>query len=148
MATSSLAHVCHHWHDIALNQPLFWSHVNFTSLSSAGTTEVLNRAKTVPLYLEARFALGGCDARITTFNKELRTRISHVCHLGITAQYLHLRQTLEELVSPAPTLDSLSLGGDGAPERQVFVPDTLFDGTTPMLSCFIRKNLPRKSRLN
>jgi hypothetical protein len=130
-----LAHVCHHWRVIALNQPLFWSHVNFTSFSSAGTTEVLNRAKTAPLYLEARFSLGGYDARIPMFNKELRARISHVCHLGITAQYLHLRQTLEELVSPAPTLESLSLGGDGAPERQVFVPDTLFNGTTPRLSC-------------
>ena len=130
-----VAHVCHQWREIALNQPLLWSHVNFTSFSSAGATEVLNRAKTAPLHLEARFSFAAYDARIITFNKELRTRISHVFYLGITAQYLYLRQTLEELVSPAPILEYLSLHGGGAQEGRVFVSDTLFDGITPRLLC-------------
>ena len=130
-----VAHVCHQWREIALNQPLLWSHVNFTSFSSAGATEVLNRAKTAPLYLEARFTFAAHDARIITFSKELRTRISHVFHLGMTAQYSHLRQTFEELVSPAPILEYLSLRGGGAPEGRVFVSDTLFGGITPRLSC-------------
>ena len=44
-----VAHVCHHWRDIALNQPLFWSHVDFTTVTSAGAAEILARANTVPL---------------------------------------------------------------------------------------------------
>jgi hypothetical protein len=130
-----VAHVCHQWREIALNQPLFWSHVNFTSFSSAGATEILNRAKTVPLHLEARFSFRYWnDLRFITLQKELRARISHICGLCISAMDLLLRTTLEGLVSPAPTLESLSLYGEGARETRVSVPDTLFDGIAPRLS--------------
>jgi hypothetical protein len=44
-----VSHVCHQWREIALNQPLLWSHVDFTTLSLAGATEMLVRAKLVPL---------------------------------------------------------------------------------------------------
>ncbi|KAI9440610.1 hypothetical protein H4582DRAFT_1812230 [Lactarius indigo] len=54
LAWLRVTHVCHHWCEIALNQPLLWSHVDFTTLTSAGTAKILARAKTVPLYLEAR----------------------------------------------------------------------------------------------
>jgi hypothetical protein len=132
-----VAHICHQWREIALNQPLFWNHVDLGSFSPAGATEILNRAKTSHLYLEARFSPGDeNDARVATLQKELQARISHVFGLSITAQHLHLGQTLEELVSPAPTLEYLSLGGEGGPgEDLTFVPDTLFDGTAPGLSC-------------
>ncbi|KAI9453538.1 hypothetical protein BJY52DRAFT_834101 [Lactarius psammicola] len=50
LAWLHVAHVCHQWREIALNQPLFWSHVDFTTLTSTGAAEMLARAKTVPLY--------------------------------------------------------------------------------------------------
>jgi hypothetical protein len=54
LAWLRVAHVCHHWREISLNQPLFWSYVDFTNLSLAGAAEVLTRAKTAPLHLEAK----------------------------------------------------------------------------------------------
>ena len=132
LAWLRVAHVCHQWRKIALNEPLFWSHVDFTSLSSAGATEVLNRAKTAPLYLEAIFSLSlRNEARIPALRKERQVRISHIGGLDITAMDLPLHAILEGLVSPAPTLEYLSLHSEGA---RVFVPDTLFDGTAPRLS--------------
>ncbi|KAH9047734.1 hypothetical protein EDB84DRAFT_1460873 [Lactarius hengduanensis] len=133
-----VASVCHHWREIALNQPLFWNHVDLTTLTSAGAAGILARAKTVPLYLEARVPIGQWDdARFSEFQKELQARVSHTCHLAISAERFRLRKTLEGLVSPAPTLEYLSLFSDGhwnSAISKVFIPDTLFDGTTPRLS--------------
>src|SRR5260221_4638295 len=49
----SAAHVCHQWREIALNQPRFWSYIDFTALTLAGANEVLIRSKEAPLHLEA-----------------------------------------------------------------------------------------------
>ncbi|KAH8994106.1 hypothetical protein EDB86DRAFT_1283301 [Lactarius hatsudake] len=134
-----VAHVCHHWREIVLNQPLFWSHVDFTVLTSAGAAGILTRAKTAPLYLDARVPIGRWDGpRFSTFQKELQARVSHICYLAISAEHFHLRKTLEGLVSPAPTLEYLSLCSavqwDSPISSQIFLPDTIFDGTTPRLS--------------
>ncbi|KAH9170622.1 hypothetical protein EDB89DRAFT_2187779, partial [Lactarius sanguifluus] len=136
----SVAHVCHQWREIALNQPLFWSHVDFTIFSSAGTAEILSRAKAVPLQLEARvpYRRWG-NARLSAFQKELQDRVSHVSHLAISAEPFQLRKILNGLASPAPTLKSLSLSSMGYHDRTIGDPvavlDTLFDGSTPRLSC-------------
>ncbi len=139
LAWLRVAHVCRQWREIALNQPLFWSHVDFTTVSSAGAAEILARAKTVPLHLEARVPGGHWDdSRFSAFQKELQDRVSHTCHLGISAEPFHLRRILKELVSPAPTLEYLSLSGEEYQGRGIamraFVPDTLFEGSTPRLS--------------
>jgi hypothetical protein len=141
LAWLRVAHVCHHWREIALNQPLFWSRVNFTIFNLAGAAEILARAKMVPLYLEARIPTGHWDdGQFSAFRKELQARASHICHLSIGAEHLQLRKTLEGLVSPAPTLERLSLSSQEYVHRTassrfaVSVPDTLFDGTTPRLS--------------
>jgi hypothetical protein len=54
LARFRVSHVCHQWREIALDYPFLWSHVDFTALGLAGATEILARAKSVPLYLEAR----------------------------------------------------------------------------------------------
>ncbi len=101
LAYLCVSHVCHQWCEIALNQPLLWSHV---ALTSAGVAEMLAQAKTVPLHLEASVPIDSWDgSRFSVFQNELQTHVSHICHLGITAEYRHLRKTLEGLVSPAPT---------------------------------------------
>ena len=74
LAWLHVTHVCHQWREIALNQPLFWSHVNFTNLSSVGAAEIIAQAKTAPLYLEAR-VLGGNhwnNARFIAFQEKLQ----------------------------------------------------------------------------
>ena len=59
-----------------------------------------------------------------------------MCHLDITTDGLSLHETLEGLVSPAPTLEYLSLHSSQADhEEQPSVPDTIFDGAAPRLSC-------------
>ncbi|KAI9444574.1 hypothetical protein H4582DRAFT_1909845 [Lactarius indigo] len=117
---------------------------------------MLARAKTVPLRLEARVPSGRWEnARFSTFQKELQAHASCICHLSIVAEYCHLQTILEELVSPAPILEYLSLSGvasrfgtSGWSVKEAFVPDTLFDGSTPRLSrlelcgCDINWNSP------
>jgi hypothetical protein len=135
-----VSHVCHEWREIALNQPLLWSNVDFFALSAAGATEILARAKSVPLYLDARFPYSNWDdVQFGTFRKELQARVPYVCHISINAELHHLHKILGGLISPAPTLESLSLfsrGGFQNPEPgdHLFIPDTLFGGSTPRLS--------------
>ncbi|KAH8976912.1 hypothetical protein EDB86DRAFT_1406896 [Lactarius hatsudake] len=136
----NVAHVCHQWREVALNQPFFWSHINFTTLTPAGATEMLVRAKAVPLYLEAWFPRREYwnGPRFSTFQKELQLRVSHICQLAICAEPFGLDRALEGLVSPAPTLEYLSLLSKRYKNRMLwepsFVPDTIFDGSTPRLS--------------
>jgi hypothetical protein len=119
LARIHLSHVCHQWREIALNQPFLWSHVDFTTLSLAGATEMLVRAKSVPLYLEATRASWRCwetrwdGDRFDTFRTELQARVPHIRHLSINAKPYNLRSTLAVLVSPAPTLKYLSLFSRG-----------------------------------
>ncbi|KAH9010863.1 hypothetical protein EDB84DRAFT_1406207 [Lactarius hengduanensis] len=133
-----VAHVCHQWREVALNQPFFWSHVDFTTLTPAGATEMLVRAKSVPLYfsLEAwapKFHWDGVWFR--TFQKELLLRVSHICQLAISAEPFSLERVLEGLISPAPILEYLSLSGKKNKSRKrTSVADTLFNGSTPRLS--------------
>jgi hypothetical protein len=151
LARIHVSHVCHQWREIALSQPLLWSHVDFTTLSLAGATKMLVRAKSIPLYLEAtrasrRFWESRWDRdQFSRFRTELRARIPQICHLSIKAKRYHLHKTLVILVSPAPTLKYLSLfsravsnGRNGRTwdERDVvFIPDDLFKGAAPSLSC-------------
>ncbi|KAF8257864.1 hypothetical protein EI94DRAFT_1816687 [Lactarius quietus] len=129
-----ISHVCHQWREIVLNQPLFWNHVDFTYLSSAGAAEILARAKTVPLYLKAKVTFDHWDySRFSAFREELQRHIPHICHLLISANASHLRHTLSSLVSPAYSLERLSLFGEKYCLRAA-VPKTLFGGTVPRLS--------------
>jgi hypothetical protein len=134
------SHVCHQWREIALNQPLLWSHVNFTNISLAGVAKILARAKMAPLYLETRRLGKNWDrAHFSAFRRELRLRVSHIRHLLIHTDPQHLRKALEVLVSPAPTLNSLSLLSDRKWPTTV-IPETLFGVTTPRLSSLKLRN--------
>ena len=133
-----VGHVCHQWRKIALNQPLFY--VDFNAVSSAGAAEILARAKTVPLHLEAKVPSGSWDdSRFDALRKELQDHVSHIRHLDISAEHVQLNRTLDRLTSPASTLEYLSLSRqehpDGSIDVRESIPDTLFDGSTPRLSC-------------
>ncbi|KAH9166930.1 hypothetical protein EDB89DRAFT_1891050 [Lactarius sanguifluus] len=123
LAWLRVAHVCHQWREIALNQPLFWSHVDFTTVSSAGAAEILARGGTVPLQLEARILAGHWyEPRFSAFQKELQNHISHISHLSIIAARSDLRRILGGLVSPAPALEVLSLSGEEYRSRRTREP--------------------------
>ena len=139
LASLRVAHVCHQWREIALNHPLLWSHVDFTTFTSAGAAEILARAEQAPLHLQARLFTGHWnDDRISAFQNEVQDRVSLICRLGIGADFFHLHRILQGLVSSAPTLEFLSLFSlerdrNRIGER-VAIPDTLFNGSTPRLS--------------
>jgi hypothetical protein len=140
LARIRVTHVCHHWREIALNHTLLWSHLDFTTVSSAGATEILVRAKNVPLHLEAKVPVGDWDdARFEKFGKELKAHIPHIRHLNLSIEPMQLSGTLVHLKLPAPTLKYLYLScqanQDGILDLQVSIPSTLFDGATPGLSC-------------
>ena len=129
-----VAHVCHQYREIALNQALFWSHVDFANVSWAGAAEILSRAKNVPLYLEARVPpYRWNNIQFATFQEELQRRISRIRHLEISAVQPHFDNILQVLVTPAPILERLSL--DRVYSRgPSSLSDTLFNGITPRLS--------------
>ena len=144
LARLGLSHVCHRWREMILNQSLLWSHVDFSTLSMAGTVEVLVRAKSAPLYLEATVAGDWDDDRFSTFRKELQARIPHIRHLRINSSEFDLLESIiEGFVSPAPALEYLSLSSYGPGVDQCIsegqpmpsIPDTLFDSSTSKLSC-------------
>ena len=132
-----LSHVCHQWREITLNQSFLWNHLDFTTLSSAGAIGSLARAKLAPLYLEARISSQRWNHdRFNTFRKELRACVPRTRHLSITAKCAHIRSTLQALGSPAPTLENLSLFSTTEFYMAIVpIPDTLFDGFAPRLSC-------------
>jgi hypothetical protein len=147
LARLSVSHVCHRWRDIALNQPLLWNHVDFTNLSMTGAAEILVRAKSAPLYLEASiFGKRWDNARFSAFLKELQPRVPHIYHLKTSAESAFLHGILEGLVSPAPALEYLSLSSHRPGvdrhilERRPSIHDTLFDSSTPRLSCLELSN--------
>ena len=130
-----VAHVCHQWREIALNQALFWSHVVFANVSWAGAAEILSRAKNVPLYLEARVPhYRWNDIQFATFQEEFQRRISRIRRLEISAIQPHLDNILQVLVTPASILERLSLARARYCPGPSSLPDTLFNGITPRLS--------------
>ena len=138
LAWIRVTHVCHQWREIVINDPLLWSYINFYDVTLASATEMLSRAKNVPLHLEARVSTGDWDdARFSAFDKVLQACVFHTRHLSIEAEDVYLRRTLEGLTLPARSLEYLSLSREEYWVRTVrerpFVPDTLFDGTAPKL---------------
>lgn len=123
---------------IALGQPLLWSHVDFNILSSAEAIEILDRAQSAPLYLKARVSGRRWDyVQFGTFREALQSRNPRICHLfRISAEPAHLHIILEGLVSPAPTLEYLSLTSRGGYRNGVnlLIPDSIFDGSAPRLT--------------
>ena len=157
LARLRVSHVCHQWREIALNLPLLWSHADFTSesISSVGIAEMLIRAKSAPLDLEANISSQRWDNnRLRTFREALQAHVPHIRHLRISADCILLQGTLEGLVSPAPTLEDLSLSSIRRIKRArtmegwLSIPNTLFNSFTPRLSrlellnCSIRWNSP------
>ena len=134
LAWLRVTHVCHQWREIAFNHLLFWSYVDFTTVSSAGAAEMLARAKKTPLHLEARIPDHWDNARFSAFERELLPRVSHTRYLSISTKAVYLRRTIHGLSSPAPTLEHLSLSQPSALWARVIVPNTLFNSTTPSLS--------------
>ena len=135
LAWLNVTHVCHQWREIALNQPLFWTHINLTNISSAGMAEMLARGKEAPLHLEAS-TMDWDDSRIRAFGKELQAHVSHIYHLNIFGTSHYVWTTLQNTLfaSPAPILEHLSLFIPSL-EGMVSISNTAFNGITPRLSC-------------
>jgi hypothetical protein len=141
LAWLRVSHVCHRWREIALNQPRFWSRIDFTTLTSAGATEVLSRSKMAPLELEANLSGVRWEGdRIDAFGKQLSSHLSHTSRLNITADFADLQTIIGQLASPAPALEWLSFIIDdeghlrmGTPSN-ASIPPSFLGGTAPRLS--------------
>ena len=142
LAWLRVSHVCHQWREIALNQPRFWSRIDFTTLTPDGAKEVLSRSKMAPLELEANISgAHWAGDRVDAFGQQLSSHVSHISRLNLTVDFTDLQTIVEQLASPAPVLESLSLIVDdqchlrrmGIPSNAI-IPRALFDGTAPRLS--------------
>ena len=124
-----VAHVCRRWREAALDYPRFWSHIDFTKLTPAGLGEILARAKMAPLHLEAdvgRWLFKPAEALGT----QLEAHISHTRHLSISGNF---ETVLAQLLSSAPTLESLSLSR-GSRSFYAIIPDNFFNRNAPKLT--------------
>ena len=123
-------HVCRQWREIALNYPNLWSYINFTKLTPAGITGILARARMSPLCLKVRIT----RRNKALFETLLTAHLSHIRHLSLSGR---LKTVLDQLVSPAPALEILSLSDPSfrfTPSLSG-VSDALFHGATPKLKC-------------
>jgi hypothetical protein len=152
----NIAHVCHHWRDIALNQPRFWSCIDITNLTFAGANEMLVRSKNAPLHLVANYYRFNRDRnRVDAVSEQIEAHISHIQSLNIYSHPLPLSRTLVRLTaSQAPALESLLLcarrelrmGREAL--APIEIPPTLFDSTAPRLirleldNCYISWSAP------
>ena len=135
LAWIAVSHVCRRWRETALNFPPLWSCINFNNLTSACTAELLTRAKMAPLHLEADATKWSME-QFDTFEKQLEAHISHARHISICVPH---HSTLERLVSPAPTLEFLSLLHKSGPYeqvRQVAIPIDFLGYTASSLTSF------------
>jgi hypothetical protein len=103
-----VAHICRRWRGIALNHPCFWSRINLTKLTPIGMAEILSRAKMAPLHLEGD-SEGWNTRHVELVGMQLKAHLSHTRHLEFTGIENDLRIVISKLVSPTPTLESLSL---------------------------------------
>ena len=142
LAWLRVSHVCHRWREIALNQPRFWSRIDFITLTSDGATEVLSRSKMAPLDLEANLSDANWRGdRVDAFGEALSSHVSHISRLNLTADFSDLQTIIEQLAPPAPVLEGLSFIVDdkrhlrrmGFPSNAI-IPHDLFEGTAPRLS--------------
>ena len=142
-----VTYVCRRWREVTLSFPSLWSHIHFTKLTPRGVAEMLARAKMSPLHLEAKLSCRKW-AQSDAFERLLEDRISLTRHLTISGDFR--TTTLEQLVSPAPALASLSLRNSSNSyfSSPYNIPDSLFNGTAPKLTrldlhgCRIRSKSP------
>jgi len=125
-----VTHVCRQWREIALTYPRLWIYIDFTKLTPAGITGILARAKTLPLRLEAKI-VDWSEEQVDDFESRLKAHISHTRHLSISGDF---HNVLEQLVSPAHSLEFLSLTNPYFPFGS-FIPDSIFNNTVPKLKC-------------
>ncbi|KAH9984213.1 hypothetical protein BJV77DRAFT_212406 [Russula vinacea] len=136
-----VTHVCRQWREIALEYPRLWSYINFTKLAPAAMAEILARARTMPLHLEAN-PVYWITEKNDAFERQLEAHISHTRYLSIRGQ---IHAALERLVSSAPILESLSLSHtsyDTCRFRlpQLVIPINLFNCITPKLTSLELEN--------
>ena len=137
-----VAHVCRRWRETvtALDHPRFWSHINFTKLTSAGVVEILARAKMAPLHLKADGTMWN-DKQFKYFAKQLKTHISHTCHLSLSG-YGFFGTRLARLPSSVPTLEFLSLSHKSPRlmSSPAIIPNNLLNCTAPNLTSLKLEN--------
>ena len=126
-----LSHVCHRWREISLNLPCLWSHIILTELLPAGASQMIALAKMAPLNLEA--AVKTWDLEIVT--GQIEAHIHHTRHLSLSASPQDFERMLGRLISSAPSLERLSIKCSNLTDGPMLVPDNLFNGIAPKLSC-------------
>ena len=135
LARICVTHVCRQWRETALNYPRLWSDFNLTKLTPAVMAEILARAQTMPLNLEAN-VIKWSVAQSDAFVRQLKAHIPHIRHLNISGSLRAVQPVLDRLASSAPILESLSLSHKFGqyPLPEVVIPINLFNCTAPKLT--------------
>lgn len=116
-----IAHVCHHWREVALGSPRLWSEFSVDRLD--WTTEMLSRSKKAPLHLTV-LALHNVSEALKLALKELpriESLVFKMCSMDSVTNQL-------QLGTEAPLLKSLAIASN-RPSLMSIAPDAqiLFD---------------------
>ncbi|KDQ53826.1 hypothetical protein JAAARDRAFT_209615 [Jaapia argillacea MUCL 33604] len=121
-----VTHVCHYWREVALDNPLLWTHLPITL--PKWTLRMLSLSKQAPLHID-------CFPQHPTHFQALLRALEHMERIEYLAIYVGFGSdelSKLSLITPAPRLKCLRLlHGDCFVVRRL--PDDLFSGQTPCL---------------
>ncbi|THH05579.1 hypothetical protein EW146_g9867 [Bondarzewia mesenterica] len=111
-----VTHVCRHWRQVALRNPLLWTEID-TSLIGRARMEIMaeffSRSQRAPVNLFHRFPIGDSSIDVTPSLDEqlllLSEHLSHVKVLDLSCVPGSLEMVADRLRAPAPLLESLTL---------------------------------------
>ena len=132
----TVTHVCSYWRQVALGSPCLWIEVlNFVDEHPGWTLATLRRSGGLPFELHADFKHRWCsDFRNPTTNVTLGLHfISRVHSLHLHATSPAFDRLVKAMKGGAPVLESLSLLYDDDVGTVCQLPQSIFDGCTPVL---------------
>ncbi|ETW81199.1 hypothetical protein HETIRDRAFT_459597 [Heterobasidion irregulare TC 32-1] len=133
----AITHVCRRWRIIALNAPFLWRDIEFST--PRWTQEMLLRSQSIPINIRFHLDFLKYPPTMQKVIALAMGNIQRVRSLRLTGQVV---ETLIQCTTPALLLEELHLEYAAMPPpANLFIPDSLFDGSAHKLRSLFLKGL-------